>query len=179
MKPIISENCRIRHPDCFDVGDYSIIDDYCYFSTRVWIGKYSHIAMGCSVSGGKDRLFRLGDYCSLSAGVKIWCTSDDFKNDIVTIIPEGLSEIKDHIITGDVVMENFTAVGSNSVVMPNNTIPEGTVIGALSFVPTGFDFKPWSVYAGVPIRFTSNRNKSNVMRQYEKIKKITNCGEVE
>jgi acetyltransferase-like isoleucine patch superfamily enzyme len=76
-------------------------------------------------------------------------------------------------------MENFTAVGSNSVVMPNNTIPEGTVIGALSFVPTGFDFKPWSVYAGVPIRFTSNRNKSNVMRQYEKIKKITNCGEVE
>lgn len=175
MKPTISPNCRIRHPEHFSVGDYSIIDDYCYFSTRVKIGKCSHISSGCSIAGGKDRLFVLGDYSSLSSGVKIWCTSDDFTNDIVTIIPESFGKIKSHLITGDVILGNLTAVGSNSVIMPNNTIPEGTVIGALSLVPSNFKFKPWAVYAGIPVRFIKYRNKENVIKQFEKLeKKISN-----
>ena len=49
--------------------------------------------------------------------------------------------------------------------MPGNRIPEGTVIGALSFVPAGFEFEPWSVYAGVPIRFVRARNKEAVLAQ--------------
>ena len=171
MKPIISQNCRIRHPEHFSVGEYSIIDDFCYFSTKVKIGKCSHIASGCCVAGGKERLFVLGDYSSLSSGVKIWCTSDDFTNDIVTIIPDGFGTIKNHLITGDVIMGNFTAVGSNSVIMPNNAIPEGTVIGALSFVPQNFKFKPWAVYAGIPIRFIKRRNKESVMKQFEELEK--------
>lgn len=171
MKSIISQNCRIRHPEHFSVGDYSIIDDYCYFSTRVKIGRCSHIASGCSIAGGKDRLFVLGDYSSVSAGVKIWCTSDDFTNDIATIIPENFGEIKNNLITGDVIMGNLTAVGSNSVIMPDNIIPEGTVIGALSFVPPNFRFKPWGVYAGIPVKFIKNRNKENVIKQFEELEK--------
>ncbi len=169
MNPIISKNCRIRHPEHLSVGEYSIIDDYCYFSTKVRVGKCSHISSNCSIAGGKDRLFVLGDYCSVSAGVRIWCTSDDFVNDIVAIIPEYIGKIKNHLITGDVIMGNFTAVGSNSVIMPNNTIPEGVVIGALSFVPPNFEFKPWAVYAGIPIKFIKYRNKENVMKQFEEL----------
>lgn len=171
MEPIISSNCRIRHPEHFSVGKYSIIDDYCYFSTRVKIGKCSHIGNGCSIAGGKDRLFVLGDYSSLSSGVKIWCTSDDFINDIVTIVPEIFGKIKKHLITGDVAVGNLTAVGSNSVIMPNNTIPDGTVIGALSFVPQNFNFKPWAVYAGIPVKFVKYRNKESVMKQFEELEK--------
>lgn len=170
--PIISKNTRVRHPEHFIVGENSIVDDFCYFSTRVKIGDFSHIASGCSVAGGVARLFQLGNYCSLSSGVKIWCTSDDFVNDIVAIFPSRLEEsgpIKEHLIVGDISLADFTAVGSNSVVMPRNHIPEGTVIGSLSFVPTDFDFKPWSVYAGIPIRFIRLRNKESVMRQLSKI----------
>src|ERR1700719_3681781 len=96
--------------------------------------------------------FQIGQYCSLSSGVKIWCTSDDFVNDIVAILPVGVGSIKEHLIEGDVTLASCTAVGSISVVMPANSVPEGTVIGALSFVPAGFQFEPWSVYAGTPIR---------------------------
>jgi acetyltransferase-like isoleucine patch superfamily enzyme len=169
MKPIISPNVRIRHPEHFEVGAYSIVDDFSYFSARVRIGFCSHVASGCSVAGGEAHLFTLGDFCSLSSGVKIWCSSDDFVNDIVTIIPEGLGEVKTHLISGDVTMEDYTAIGSNSVVMPKNTIPVGTTIGALSFVPAEFDFKPWSVYAGTPIRFVRARNKANVLAQAKKL----------
>jgi acetyltransferase-like isoleucine patch superfamily enzyme len=152
------------------VGDHSIVDDYCYFSTRVRIGFGSHVANGCSIAGGVDRQFVLGDYSSLSAGVKVWCTSDDFVNDVVAICPPG---IKENLIAGDVTIGDYTAVGANSVVMPKNAIPEGVAIGALSFVPAGFAFEPWSVYAGVPIRHLGKRNEANVRSQVARLDAIT------
>jgi acetyltransferase-like isoleucine patch superfamily enzyme len=165
MRPIVSTNCRIRHPDAFVIGDDSIVDDYCYFSTRVRIGRCTHIASGSSIAGGATMQFEIGDFCSLSSGVKIWCSSDDFVNDIVTLMPPDFDDVKTHFIRGDVTFDNYTAAGANSVVMPGNHLPEGTVIGALSFVPTRFEFRPWSVYAGTPIRFLRQRNRENVLNQ--------------
>jgi len=167
-EPIISEKIRVRNPDNFEVGHNSIVDDFCYFSTKVKIGKFSHIASGCSVAGGKDRSFVLGDYCSLSSGVKIWCSSNDFVNDLVIMNLKDI-DVGDKMITGDVTIGNMSGIGSNSVVMPNNNIPEGTVIGALSFVPSNFKFKPWSVYAGIPIKFIKERNRKNVLVQCRRI----------
>lgn len=165
--PIISKNIRLRHPDHFRVGDFSIIDDFSYFSTRVEIGRCSHIASNCTIGGGVERLFKLGDFSSISAGCRIWCVSDDFSEDLVTVIPSGLKDVKKHLHTGDVIFQNYTACGANSVVLPHNIIPEGTVIGALSLVPTQFQFEPWSVYAGNPIRLIKRRNKSQVLSEVE------------
>ncbi len=165
MKPILSPNIRIRHRGHFLVSPGVIVDDYCYFSTQVILGKGSHIATGCSVAGGKRFHFRLGKYCSLSAGVRIWCASNDFVNDVAVILPEGIKPFKTTTITGDVTIGDYCAVGANSVVMPDNLIPEGTVIGALSFVPAHFSFRPWSVYAGTPIKLIKPRNKKNVLSQ--------------
>jgi acetyltransferase-like isoleucine patch superfamily enzyme len=169
VNPIISKNIRVRHPEHFEVGVGSIVDDFCYFSTRVKVGRWSHIAAGCHVGGGQAHLFEFGDFSSLSAGVKIWCASDDFVNDVVTILPAGMTGVKQRAIEGDVHFGRATAVGSNSVVMPQNRVPEGTVIGALSFVPPRFDFKPWSVYAGTPVRRLGPRNQDAVLAQIEQI----------
>jgi acetyltransferase-like isoleucine patch superfamily enzyme len=165
VKPIISPNIRVRHPDCFEIGEHSIVDDYCYFSTRVKIGFCSHVANGCSVSGGREWLFKLGDFSSLSAGVRVWCSSNDFTRDLVTIIPPGVGDIGDEPILGDVCFENYTGAGANTVIMPGNIIPEGTTIGALSFVPERFAFDAWSVYAGTPIRRVGSRDRARVLAQ--------------
>jgi acetyltransferase-like isoleucine patch superfamily enzyme len=166
---IISANIRVRHPEHFVVGEGSIVDDFCYFSSKVAIGRCSHIASGCSVAGGLERQFTLGDYSSLSSGVKVWCTSDDFVNDVVTILPEGLDHLKQHLISSDVSLGDYTGIGANSVIMPGNDIPVGTVIGALSFVPPSFRFEPWSVYAGIPIRYLRPRSRENVLSQAARI----------
>lgn len=171
MTAIISKQIRVRHPEYFVVGENSIVDDFCYFSTKVRVGRCSHIANGCSIAGGGARQFELGDFSSLSSGVKVWCTSDDFVNDLVTIIPPGIEDVKEHLITGDVTIGDYTAVGSNTVIMPANRIPTGTAIGALSFVPPGFEFEPWSVYAGVPIKFVRQRNKQAVLAQVAKLER--------
>lgn len=168
--PIISKNIRVRHPDLFTIGPYSVIDDYSYFSTKVEVGTCSHIASNCTIGGGRERLFKLGDFSSISAGCRIWCVSDDFSEDLVSLIPSGFKNVKKKLIAGDVIFENFTACGANSVVLPNNRIPEGTVIGALSLVPDHFKFEAWSVYAGSPIRLIKRRNREEVIAQAEALK---------
>jgi acetyltransferase-like isoleucine patch superfamily enzyme len=171
MKPIISSNCRIRHPEHFVVGDGSIIDDWSYFSARVMVGRYSHIASGCTIAGGPGRQFSLGDFSSISSGVRVFCKSNDFVNDLVMISPAGV-DIGDKPIEGDVSIADMCGVGANAVIMPGNNIPEGTVVGALSFVPHAFDFEPWSVYAGTPLRLVKRRNKDNVLRQAARMKEF-------
>lgn len=171
MRAIISKNIRVRHPEHFAVGDYSIVDDFCYFSTQVKIGRGTHLASGCSIAGGKKHLFQIGDCSSLSSGVKIWCASNDFVNGLIAIFPENMEGEDSFQIEGDVVMGDYTGIGANSVIMPNNRVPEGTAIGALSFVPEGFAFEPWSVYAGTPLRKINDRNRANVLKQAELIRR--------
>jgi acetyltransferase-like isoleucine patch superfamily enzyme len=166
---IVSASIRVRHPESFVVGDHSVVDDFCYFSTKVRIGRFSHIANGCSVAGGAARSFILGDYSSLSAGVKVWCASDDFVRGLIFIPPPGFEDVKESLITGDVTLGNYTGVGANSVLMPDNVIPEGTSIGALSFVPPHYAFEPWTVYAGSPIRRVRARDRDAVMRQVKRL----------
>jgi len=166
---IVSKSIRVRHPERFSVGERSIVDDFCYFSTAVRIGRFAHVANGCSVGGGAGHTFTLGDYSSLSAGVKVWCTSDDFARGLVFVPPPGFEDVKEFLIEGDVSLARCTAVGANSVIMPSNAIPEGTAIGALSFVPPNFPFEPWSVYAGTPIRFLRRRDQAAVTRQVDRL----------
>ncbi len=170
MKAIVSPNCRIRYPEHFVVGDHSIVDDYCYFSTKVRIGRRSHIAASCTVGGGPKHTFSLGDFSSLSSGVRIYCTSNDYVNGLVMIAPDGMKEPLAEI-AGDVSIGNYTGIGANSVIMPDNDIPEGTVVGALSFVPSGFRFEPWSVYAGNPVRLIKPRNRDAVLAEVKAVEK--------
>ena len=172
MNPIISKNIRVRHPELFKVGNFSIVDDYSYFSTGVIVGECSHIAAGCNVGGGSEFTFRLGDFCSLSSGVKIWCVSNDFVNDLVTIIPPNCPPISVNPLCGNVTFENYTAAGSNSIIMPDNVIPEGTVIGALTYIPYRFKMKPWSVYAGSPARLVKDRNKDRILAQIKQLREF-------
>ena len=169
--PIISVNIRVRYPEHFHVGAHSIVDDFCYFATRVEVGIGSHVANGCSIGGGERHLFRLGDFSSLSAGVRVWCSSNDFVHDIVTIVPVGLDLEESTPIEGDVILGDCTGVGANSVIMPDNHIPEGTTIGALSFVPPRFAFEPWTVYAGAPVRRVRARDRDRVLRQAESLRR--------
>ena len=166
MKKIISKNIRIRNKNFFKVGKGSIIDDFSYFSTKVLIGDYTHLAANVHVGGGLKYQFKIGNFCSISSGVKIWCESNNYFEDIPIVI-KNLDKIKNNPTYGDVNIDDFCILGSNSVVMPNNHIPQGVAIGALSFVPENYKFKNWSIYAGTPIKFVKKRNKKEILKKFE------------
>ncbi len=162
--PIISKNIRCRVPDAFSVGEGSVIDDFCYFSTKVAVGRFCHVANNVSIAGGGDLQFTMGDYSAVSAGARIWCASDDFNCDLAALGPPGLSFTKKGL-RGDVSLGECVIVGSNSVILPDNTLPEGVAIGALSLVPAAYEFEPWALYAGVPIRKIRMRDREEIERQ--------------
>ena len=47
----------------------------------------------------------------------------------------------------------------------NDASTTSDAVLTLSFVPAGFQFEPWSVYAGIPIRRVGARNRDSVTRQ--------------
>jgi acetyltransferase-like isoleucine patch superfamily enzyme len=146
------------------VGVFSIVDDYSYFSTKVKIGRCCHIAPNCTIAGGKDHQFTLGDFSSIASGTRIYCQSNKYSHELIAIIPEEAG-IDSSSIKGDIHIGPMFGVGANSVIMPDNNIPEGVAIGALSFVPPQFKFQPWSVYAGNPIQYIRPRNKDHILTQ--------------
>ena len=101
----------------------------------------------------------MGDFSSLASGVKVWLSSNDYVNELITHSVPNVKEIQ-----GSVTLGKYTGVGTNSVIMPNNNIPEGVSIGALSFVPSNYKFEPWTVYAGRPIKPIKKRNKENILK---------------
>ena len=148
-----------------DIGDNVRIADFCRISSACKIGSDCEIAPGTYIAGGDGKYtFQMGECSSLAAGVKIWLSSNDYVNELVT---HSLPEVKE--IQGNVTLGKYTGVGTNSVIMPNNNIPEGVSIGALSFVPSNYKFEPWTVYAGRPIKPIKKRNKENVLNTLRKI----------
>lgn len=163
--PIVSKWTRVRYPEYFQIGDFSVVDDFCYFSTKVKVGRYCHIAPQCSCSGGKDYTLTISDMSAFSAGVKAYCSTNNFVKGLITVIPSEYTDVNTSNISGDITLEKFTGIGANSVIMPNNHILEGVAIGALSFVPSNFKFKPWTIYAGSPIKAIRTRDKEAVLKE--------------
>jgi acetyltransferase-like isoleucine patch superfamily enzyme len=170
VKAIISSNCRIRYPEQFVIGDASIVDDFCYFSVQMDVGRCVHIGPGVVVAGGPDMKLTLADFSGLAAGAKVFCRSDDFAHDFAGIYPPGMDDPKGHYIQGNVVFHECATIGANSVIMPDNVVPEGVAIGAMTFVPQRFKFEPWTVYSGHPIRKLMARDRKNVLAQVNKIR---------
>ena len=129
----------------------------------------SHIAASCTIAGGPEHAFTLGDFSSLASGVRVYCSSNDYVNGLVMIAPDSLREPLAEI-SGDVMIGDYSGIGANSVIMPDNQIPIGTVVGALSFVPSRFPFEPWSVYAGTPIRLVKSRDQQSVLAEVERVR---------
>jgi len=161
----LGEYVIIKKPNLVEVGDNVRISDFCRISSACNIGSDCEIAPGTYIAGGDGQyIFTMGDCSSLAAGVKVWLSSNDYVNELVT---HSVPEVKE--IQGNVSLGKYTGVGTNSVIMPNNDIPEGVSIGALSFVPSNYKFEPWTVYAGRPIRAIKKRNKENVLKTLRKI----------
>ena len=164
----LGEYAIIKKPELVETGDNVRISDFCRISSACEIGSDCEIATGTYISGGDGKFkFKMGSYSSLAAGVRIWLSSNDYVNELIT---HSVPDVKE--IQGNVTMEKYNGIGTNSVVMPNNNIPEGVSIGALSFVPSNYKVEPWMVNAGRPIRPIKKRNKENVLRVLKKLGKI-------
>lgn len=120
---------------------------------EIQIGNYVHIGgmSHFSCSGG----ISIGNFCTLSQGVRIYSASDDYSGSSLTNPTTPVTLRRES--RGQVTLENHVIIGSGAVVLPKTILGEGSAVGALSLVNS--DLKPWTIYAGVPVRKIKKRSQ--------------------
>jgi len=140
----ISCFARIHKPDMIQIGRGCRIDDFVYFNggAKSVVGDRVHIACHVSIVGGGE--LEIGSCAGLAAGVRIVTGSEDIHGYSLTnpCIPKEFWHSK----RGKITIGEHALVFTNSVVLPDVQIGEGTIVGAGCVVRR--DLLPWRVYAG-------------------------------
>lgn len=130
------------------VGEGSLIDDHCYFTCNMTIGKHVHIAPYVYACGG-DGSIRIGDYAGVSTGCKLLCCTDNYITGGLQhpAIPEDMRDAKSPI-KEDVVLGKAVLLGMGTIVLPGCLIPNGVSTGVNVVVTKAFAkiMKPWTYY---------------------------------
>ena len=153
----ISRYARIYSPHSICIGDNVRIDDFCILSGKIDFGSNIHISAYVALYGANG--ITLKDFSGISPQSVVYSAMDDFSGDYLVgpIHPEGTT----NVTGGPVIIEKYVQIGSNTVVLPNVTIGEGTVIGACSLVRHSVG--EWGIYYGVPIVYQKKR-KDNLLK---------------
>lgn len=152
----ISSMASIYGASRISIGSYCRIDDFCVLSAGtggICLGRNVHIAAMCTLIG-RGRI-ELKEFSGISSRVSIYSSNDDYSGNFLTgpTVPNTYTNI-DH---RDTVLNRHVIIGSGTVILPGVNIGEGTAVGALSLVAK--DLKPFSIYAGVPIKWIKSRNR--------------------
>lgn len=149
----ISRFARFYFPQTISIGDNVRIDDFCILSGNIEIGSNVHISAYVALYGALG--IEIQDYSGISPKSVVYSAMDDFSGNylIGPIHPEGTTNV-----TGGLVkIEKYVQIGSNSIIFPNLTIGEGSVIGACSLVRKSVE--NWGVYYGIPVNKIRDREK--------------------
>lgn len=163
----IAKNCTIIGLTNISFGNNIRIDSNVVITASkgyLKLGNYIHIGAGCFLNCGGGISF--SDFSGLSQGVHIYSESADYSGD--TLASPTISKKYRKIKSGPVFLKKHSVVGSNSVILPNVTIGEGTAVGALSFVH--LSLADWSVYFGSPAQKVNHRT-NKLLALEKKLKK--------
>lgn len=148
------------------IGNHTAIDKGFYCTTQIEIGSYVHISPYVTCIGGKNGLFILKGFNNVMAGARIVCGSDRFDGSGLfgAMIP---SELKGKQIIEPVVMEEFSNVGTNAIVLPGSTLRKGVLLTAGSLLIG--DTEEWGVYKGNPAVLVKKIDKKETLERAKKL----------
>jgi acetyltransferase-like isoleucine patch superfamily enzyme len=97
----------------------------------------------------------LKDFSGLSSRVALYSATDDYSGSSLTnpTIPKEYL----NVLQGEIVLDRHVIIGTNSTVLPNVTIGEGSSVGAHSLVTKNLD--SWGIYVGTPVKRIKDRKK--------------------
>jgi galactoside O-acetyltransferase len=159
---LISDKVSIYNPKTISIGSNVRIDDFCILSGNIELGNYIHISAYTALYGKYGILME--DFTGISPRCTIFSASDDFSGEhmISPMVPDKLT----NVFGGKVIIKRFAQIGANSVILPNVTLHEGAVVGAMSLVKK--DINSWEIHAGSPCKFIKKR-KQNIIELSKKV----------
>jgi len=151
---------RIKRPDLTKIGDNVAIDFGFYATTSLEIGSYVHIGPYVTVIGGKSAKFIARGFNNIMAGARIVCGSDRFDDTGLfgAMIP---LELKGTQIIEPVIMEEFSNIGTNSIVLPGSILRRGVLLAAGSLLIG--DTEEWGIYKGNPAKLVKKIDHKKIL----------------
>ena len=145
------------------LGDHIAIDKGVYCTVNATIGDYIHISPYVTIIGGKTGEFISKGFNNIMAGARIICGSDRFDGSGLfgAMIPK---EYKGRQIIEPVVMEMFSNIGTNAIVLPGSILREGVLLTAGSLLMG--DTEAWGVYKGNPAVLVKKINPDLIKQKY-------------
>lgn len=142
------------------LGNHIAIDKGVYCTTQIKIGSYTHISPYVTIIGGKNSIFECKGFNNIMAGARIICGSDRFDDTGLfgSMIPK---ELKGTQIIEPVIMEEFSNIGTNSIVLPGSTLRKGVLLTAGSLLIG--DTEEWGVYKGNPAKLIKKINPNKIL----------------
>lgn len=161
---IIHNNAYFTRPKLVKIGNHVAIDYGFYCTSKLDIADYVHISSHVSIIGGAKSSLTIEDFCFISTGSRIVCSSDRMLGDglINPFIP---NEYQDSKNSSPVIIRRFAGISANAVLLPGVEMAEGSVLGANSMLKESTE--PWTIYAGSPAKPIKKRKK-DIMYLYAK-----------
>lgn len=164
---LVSNWCLFQGEN-IQLGDNVRIDPFSYLTGKIKIGDYVHIPP-FTVLSGSDQGIEIGNCVTISAGVKIYTVSADYKNGLTNpTIPQSFRKS----IRGSIKIDDFVCLFANTIVLPMTWLRQGSVFLANSIIKKGV-YKSWSIYRGTPAKFKKDRDSKPILSAYEKLKAIS------
>jgi acetyltransferase-like isoleucine patch superfamily enzyme len=162
---IIDKDITIKQENKIE-GSHVAIDKGLYCTTKISIGNYVHIGPYVTIIGGKEASFTAKGFNNVMAGARIICGSDRFDDSGLfgAMIPK---ELKGKQIIKPVIMEEFSNIGTNAIVMAGSTLRKGVLLTAGS-VLLG-DTEEWGVYKGNPAVLVKKINPTKIIENAKKL----------
>lgn len=161
---------KIINPGCISIGNNVIIDDFTLINggQNTNIGDHVHIASFVSITGGGK--LKLEAFVGISSGCRVFTGNDDYSGGSLTgpTVPYPFREP----IRSFIEIKKHAIIGANSVVLPGVIIGEGAIVGANSLVKT--NLKPWTMYAGSPVKPIGIRRSDKISQLERKFIKHKN-----
>ena len=156
----IGNNVLFTNPSEVYLGDNVRIDPFTIVTTALEVGNYVQICSHVVLSGGRSHKIKIGNWCFIGYGSKMFCASEDYSGEHGPV-NEFWGSNKIH--RGDITLNDYSGVASDVMIFPGVDLPEGCTVGAKSLIYTKNELTPWSVWIGNPIKFHQKRNKENVI----------------
>lgn len=148
------------------LGDHIAIDKGVYVTVKASIGSYTHISPYVTIIGGKYGYFECKGFNNIMAGARIVCGSDRFDDSGLfgAMIPD---DLKGRQIIKPVIMEEFSNVGTNAIVLPGSILRRGVLLAAGSLLIG--DTEEWGVYKGNPAVLVKKIDGSKIIENAKKL----------
>lgn len=163
---ILDLDIVIKQKDNCIIYNHVAIDKGFYCTTQISIGNYVHISPYVTILGGKTANFIAKGFNNIMAGARIICGSDRFDDSGLfgAMIPH---ELKGKQIIEPVIMDEFSNIGTNAIVLPGSRLRKGVLLAAGSLLLG--DTEEWGVYKGNPAVLTKKIDDTKAISNAKKL----------